>query len=178
MEVKLDLCLPARYFGFTMVTRRSSILVVVGMVLALSGCAAAQTSPAAPAEVQADLDYAQVRFVVATQAPDGTWRFDVTVEHRDEGWDHYANVWQVVDPDTLDVVAERVLAHPHDNEQPFTRSLSGVEIPEDLTMVLVRARCNEHGFGGATVLVDLGSDGSERSDGSEHYEVHRPPVNH
>ena len=103
----------------------------------------------------ADLDYAQVRRVVARESPDGSWRFDVTVEHRDEGWDHYADLWQVVHPETLELYGERVLLHPHDNEQPFTRSQSGIVIPDGQTLVLVRARCQVHGFGGGGVLVDL-----------------------
>lgn len=121
--------------------------------------------PAVPAqerEPRSSLDWAQVRHVVATKGPDGTWRFDVTVEHADSGWDHYADRWQVVHPQTLEVYGERVLLHPHDNEQPFTRSLSGVRIPDGAPRVLVRAACNEHGFGGATVLVDLTAVDGER----------------
>ena len=29
----------------------------------------------------------------------GSWRFDVTVQHGDTGWDHYADAWRVVGPD-------------------------------------------------------------------------------
>lgn len=113
------------------------------------------------AEVRADLDWAQVRYVVARQSTDGTWRFDVTVEHNDEGWDHYADVWQVVHPDTLEVYGERVLLHPHDNEQPFTRSESGIKIPDGQSAVLVRARCTRHGYEGQAILVDLTVDKGE-----------------
>ena len=112
-----------------------------------------------------DLDYAQVRFVRASREISGAWSFAVTVRHRDEGWEHYADAWQVVDPETGAVIAERVLAHPHENEQPFTRSLGGVRIPPEISEVLVRARCNRHGFGGREILVDL-----ERSAG-EGFEV-------
>ena len=31
-----------------------------------------------------------------TPSDDGTWRIDVTVEHADEGWDHYADAFEVV----------------------------------------------------------------------------------
>ena len=88
-----------------------------------------------------------VRYVVATEGADGLWAFDVTVEHADDGWDHYADAWQVVDPRDGRVIAERILAHPHDNEQPFTRSLGNIEIPTGLETVLVRARCTVHEFG-------------------------------
>jgi hypothetical protein len=101
-----------------------------------------------------DLNYAQVIFVRATQGSDGRWTFNTTVRHNDEGWDHYADAWQVVDPED-NLLAERVLAHPHDTEQPFTRSQGNIEIPSELTTVIVRAKCNVHGFGGQEVVVDL-----------------------
>lgn len=69
--------------------------------------------------------------------------------------EHDADAWQLVDPDTEEVLAERVLLHPHVTEQPFTRSLFDVALPQDLDRVLVRARCNVHGFGGREVIVDL-----------------------
>jgi len=81
-------------------------------------------------------------------------RFVVTVRHADAGWDHYANAWEVVAPDGT-VLATRTLLHPHDNEQPFTRSLDGVALPADIDHVTVRARDTRHGLGGASVRVPL-----------------------
>ncbi|MFT2099569.1 hypothetical protein ACMUMQ_14575 [Marinomonas sp. 2405UD66-6] len=104
--------------------------------------------------VHNSLDYAQVQYVKATQSANGTWCFNTQVRHNDEGWEHYADAWQVVDSKG-DVLAERVLFHPHDNEQPFTRSVCGVNIPSDNNLVTVRAKCNLHGFGGQTVTIDL-----------------------
>jgi hypothetical protein len=95
-----------------------------------------------------------VEFVRAVQAADGTWRFDVTVRHNDQGWDHYADLWQVVDM-RGNVLGERVLLHPHDTEQPFTRSQSDISLPADTTRVVIRGKCNVHGFGGQQILVDL-----------------------
>ena len=83
------------------------------------------------------------------------YRFAVTVQHGDTGWDHYADRWEVVSPDG-EVLATRVLAHPHEQEQPFTRSLSGVVLPASLTEVVVRAHDSVHGFGGAELTVPLG----------------------
>lgn len=102
-----------------------------------------------------DLNFAQVEYVKATERSNGLWRFDVTVRHNDEGWDHYADAWQVVDPQSGKILTVRVLAHPHETEQPFTRSQSGVKVPDGLTRVLVQAKCNVHGFGGSVILVDL-----------------------
>jgi len=89
-----------------------------------------------------------------TRANDGTYRFDVTVRHADDGWDHYADKWQVVVADGT-VVGERILAHPHDNEQPFTRSQSGIVIPEGVSTVTIRAHDKVHGWGGAELKVEL-----------------------
>jgi hypothetical protein len=50
-----------------------------------------------------------------------TYNFNVTVSHADQGWDHYADRWEIIAPDG-EILATRVLAHPHTNEQPFTRS--------------------------------------------------------
>jgi len=47
------------------------------------------------------------------------------------------------------------LYHPHVGEQPFTRSLSGVAIPEGVSKVTVEAHDSVQGWGGATVEVEL-----------------------
>lgn len=80
--------------------------------------------------------------------------FSVTVQHADEGWDHYANQWDVLDAEG-NVLGERVLLHPHENEQPFTRSLSGVKIPPGLQQVTIRAQDSVHGYGGQEIVVKL-----------------------
>lgn len=97
---------------------------------------------------------ADVVAVEATRQGDGTWRFDVTVRHADTGWDHYADRWDVVAPDGT-VLDTRVLLHPHVAEQPFTRSLAGVAIPEDLRQVTIRAHDSVHGYGGVEMTLDL-----------------------
>ena len=83
-----------------------------------------------------------------------SYNFDVTVRHADEGWEHFANKWEVMAPDET-VLGTRVLAHPHVDEQPFTRSLSGVKIPENITEVTVRAHDLVHEYGGKTVTVKV-----------------------
>lgn len=76
-----------------------------------------------------------------------TWTFSVSLRHDDEGWDHYADAWEVRSPDGA-LLGRRVLAHPHVTEQPFTRSKSGIEIPNDVATVLVRGRDLVHGYQG------------------------------
>lgn len=92
--------------------------------------------------------------VSVTAQGDDRFRFDVTVKHADEGWDHYADIWEVVGADGA-VYGQRVLAHPHVNEQPFTRSQSGIEIPADVSEVTVRSGDTVHGLGGKEMLVKL-----------------------
>jgi hypothetical protein len=111
----------------------------------MSACLATSAAMAGEADV--------VKVKVAESAP-GSFRFDVSVRHGDEGWDHYANAWQVLGPDGA-VLGERVLLHPHETEQPFTRSLSGVAIPAGIKTVVIRARDSVHDFGGKEMSVDL-----------------------
>jgi hypothetical protein len=125
-----------------------------GWILALVLAAVAVAQQEAPA-FETSLDFAQVEYVEVVASDDGALRFTVTVRHDDDGWDHYADAWQVVDPERGEVLAERELLHPHVNEQPFTRSLGGVRLPEGVQVVTVRARCTVHGFGGKEIVVDL-----------------------
>jgi len=81
-----------------------------------------------------------------------SFNFDVTLKHADTGWKHYANKWDVVGPDGK-VLGTRVLYHPHVNEQPFTRSLSGVKVPSGVSQVTVRGYDSKHGLGGKTMQV-------------------------
>ncbi|MCI0710912.1 MAG: DPP IV N-terminal domain-containing protein [Chloroflexi bacterium] len=109
---------------------------------------------------------ADVEFVRATLSDDGTWRFDVTVRHEDTGWEDYANGWDIVLPDGIvlkgkDDEFTRLLLHPHETEQPFTRSQSGLVIPDGVTTVTVRAHDLVDGWGGREVVVDLTQSSGE-----------------
>lgn len=104
--------------------------------------------------ISSDLNYAQVTYVEAVQNEDATWCFHTTVRHNDEGWNHYANEWKVLD-DHNNEIGVRTLLHPHDDEQPFTRSQCNIKIPPGAKTVRVRARCNVHGDGGHEVVLDL-----------------------
>ena len=97
---------------------------------------------------------ADVTAVEIKQTNKQSYRFDVTVRHADQGWDHYADRWEILAPDGS-ILGTRVLAHPHTSEQPFTRSLSGVLIPVGIHQVTIRAHDSIHAFGGKTVIVNL-----------------------
>jgi hypothetical protein len=91
---------------------------------------------------------------VSAKQSGGYWSFDVTLNHADTGWDHYADAWRVVDMDGNEL-GLRNLAHPHINEQPFTRSLSGVDIPAGINEVGIQARDNISGWGSEIKKVKL-----------------------
>jgi len=81
-------------------------------------------------------------------------KFDVTIEHADTGWDHYANQWDVVAPDGK-VLGTRVLRHPHVEEQPFTRSMRAIRIPEGVHTVKIRAKDSVHGYAREAFAVEI-----------------------
>jgi len=123
--------------------KRETSMKTIAATLAL--CTAFVSAPAAAGE-------AAVVAVAARPSGDG-WRFDVTVRHADEGWDHYADKWEVVAPDGS-VLGTRVLLHLHVDEQPFTRSHS-LRVPQGVDQVTVRAHDKVHGYGGAEMRVEL-----------------------
>lgn len=138
-------------------------------VLLLVACRSASPAPTAtlPATSTETPDAAKpvadadVTFVRAVQGDDGRWTFHVTVSHPDTGWDDYADGWDVLLPDGTVLKRNsadpftRLLLHPHVDEQPFTRSQSGLAIPPAVEHVTVRAHDLVDGFGGAQITVVL-----------------------
>jgi len=114
-------------------------IVSLGMILAMS------------LAVAGEVDVIDARII---ESGDHTYRADVTLRHADTGWDHYADKWDVVAPDGS-VLGERILYHPHVDEQPFTRSLSGIKIPAGTTHVTIRAHDKVHGYRGKTLQLEL-----------------------
>jgi hypothetical protein len=110
---------------------------------------------------------ADVEFVRAVLSAGGSWTFHVTVRHPDTGWEDYADGWDVVDPEgnvlktNPDDPYTRLLLHPHENEQPFTRSQSSILISVGVSQVSVRAHDLADGYGGRVVVVDLTVDSGD-----------------
>lgn len=82
------------------------------------------------------------------------YNFSVTILHKDTGWDHYANKWEIIGENNK-ILGVRILQHPHVNEQPFTRNLYGIEIPEHIKSVIIRAHDSAHKYGGKIISVEL-----------------------
>ena len=79
--------------------------------------------------------------------------FSVRVRHNDKGWKHYVNRWEILSLGG-EVLASRTLAHPHVDEQPFTRRLKAVIAPE-YKSVIVRAHDSVDGYGGKEIITVL-----------------------
>lgn len=108
---------------------------------------------------QAQASPSDILKVVFTRSG-ASWSVDVTIRHADTGWKHYTNVWVV---ETLDgkELGRRVLFHPHETEQPFTRS-DTVKIPAGISKVRVRAGDKPNGMSSNTVVIDLTKPKGER----------------
>ena len=138
--------------------------VLAGLVVlaaALAGCAApssvGEESEAGDA-VGVDCSstegasYPDVVDVVLEEVGERQYRVAVTVCSAYDGPERYADAWRVVTPDG-DVLGVRELLHDHAGEQPFTRSLDGVEVPEGVDTVVVEGRDLVNGWGGGTLEV-------------------------
>lgn len=82
------------------------------------------------------------------------WHFAVTLSHPDTGWSHYADGWEVLGVDG-NRLGYRLLSHPHEHEQPFTRSLGGIAIPAAIKTVFIRTHCLVDGWAEQTFKVTL-----------------------
>ncbi|PVA09634.1 hypothetical protein DC366_13190 [Pelagivirga sediminicola] len=82
------------------------------------------------------------------------WKFSVTIRHPDTGWDHYADGWEILGTGGT-VLARRPLHHPHVDEQPFTRSLRQVMLPDGTRQVRVRAFCSAGDVSDTAAPIDL-----------------------
>ncbi|MFC1961248.1 hypothetical protein ACFLYO_11145 [Chloroflexota bacterium] len=132
------------------------------IVLLLAGCTYSLSDwPLAEEVLPLSPGNADVAAVRAVQTAADTWTFHVTVRHPDTGWEDYADGWDVVLPDgsvvkpDADSPFTRLLLHPHENEQPFTRSQSGIILPDGVTDVTVRAHDLAAGYGGQEIRVNF-----------------------
>lgn len=128
------------------------------LAVVLAACAGGQAgTPQATDEPTADAstDDRYPDVVDAELTPDGEdWRLSATLSSPYDSPERYADAFRAVAPDGT-VLGVRELLHDHADEQPFTRSLNGLVIPEDVQTVTVEGRDLEHGWGGDTVTVTV-----------------------
>lgn len=84
------------------------------------------------------------------------WRISVTLQHSDDGFDHYADAWRIETTDG-DILGVRELMHPHSTE-PFTRSLPSVVVPDGVDIIYVRAHCSVDGWSETRYKLDLNAN--------------------
>lgn len=106
------------------------------------------------AAVAAQAGEADVIAAKARRGGDGTWSFAVTIRSNDKGWKYYCDRFEVRAPDGR-LLGVRQLLHPHEDGQPFTRELDGVEIPPGVRGVLIRAHHNARGYDGEALKLRL-----------------------
>ncbi len=126
-------------------TTRSLPALMLALTLALGGCG--DTSEG----LDTDSGAAYPDVTAVEIGEDGqTYTLDVTMSSPYDSPERYADGWRVLDEEG-DVLGEMELTHDHANEQPFTRSQTGLEIPEDVRTVTVEGRDSQNGYGGGTV---------------------------
>lgn len=106
--------------------------------------------------IEPDLEASLYPDVVEASATEdgGAYEFVVTMSSPYDSPERYADAWRVVGDDGV-VYGVRELAHDHAGEQPFTRSLGGVEIADTVTSVRIQGRDQVYGWGGGAVELTL-----------------------
>lgn len=128
--------------------RLGPLLAAVALVSAACTSSGDPAGTMPPAQGCADVVHAEV------ERSGDVFTVSATVQSADTGWERYADEWRVRTVDGK-VLGTRTLAHPHVDEQPFTRSLSNVEIPAGVTTVEVLARDSVVGYCGKTASVPV-----------------------
>lgn len=146
--------------------RRAAAALLV--TLALAGCSsssddgvaaptssAAATSSTSPSEGAgaSDQEFPDVLEAVVEPAS-GAFDVDATISSPYDTPERYADALRVRSEDGT-VYGVRELTHDHASEQPFTRTLTGLDLPDDVDEVVVEGRDQANGWGGATVTVEV-----------------------
>lgn len=82
------------------------------------------------------------------------YALSVTISSPYDSPRRYADGWRVMDGEG-EVLGRHELMHDHANEQPFTRTQTGLEIPEEVEEITVEARDSQNGYGGEIVAVPV-----------------------
>ena|GEM_PF-161787 len=127
-----------------------------------NGAAQTDTGTTAGRTTTPNLDLREANVTaVEFEESDGSYDFQVTLYHDDDGEDGYADWWQV---ESLagEQLGRRELLHAH-STAPFTRSET-IDVPAGTTCVVVRGHDQIHGYGGQAMLVNLDTGGAHAVD--------------
>ncbi|MBA2441420.1 MAG: hypothetical protein H0V53_03305 [Rubrobacter sp.] len=133
----------------------TALALFVAALLALAACGGQPPEGASEngedgAEEQAHPDVEEAELERSGEG----WSLSVTISSPYDSPERYADGWRVLSPDG-EILGEHELGHDHANEQPFTRTQTGLEIPEGVEEITVEGRDLENGYGGETVTVPV-----------------------
>ncbi len=94
--------------------------------------------------------------LAAVLEPDGSgaWALTVTLSSQYDSPERYADGWRVLDADGA-VLGQHTLTHDHADEQPVTRTQTGLAIPDDVDLVTIEGSDTANGYGGRTLEVEV-----------------------
>jgi hypothetical protein len=147
----------------TLPIRLMTLTLCAIAILLMAACSGGQPSQGAsnesPGETTATGQSGTQKYPDVLEAelePSGgdTWSLSVTISSPYDSPERYADGWRVLAPDGT-VLGNHELPHPHPNEQPFTRTQTGLEIPQDVQKITVEARDLKNGYGGETVTISV-----------------------
>jgi hypothetical protein len=107
----------------------------------------------------AEAEFPDVIAAEALRGQGNSLSIEATISSPYDSPERYADAFRVLDTDG-DELGVRELAHDHATEQPFSRSLDGIEIA-NAAAVTIQARDSENGWGGATVSIDIPATAGE-----------------
>ncbi|WP_157965651.1 hypothetical protein [Euzebya rosea] len=134
------------------------MIVALALLAAMVGCAEDTASTdgagaASPTVEDATVQQSFPDVIDAELARSGeAWTLSATISSPYDSPERYADAFRALAPDGSEL-GVRVLTHDHANEQPFTRSLTGLVIPDGVEEITVEGRDLANGWGGRTVTV-------------------------
>lgn len=145
--------------------RLTTLALCATALLLLAACGSGQSSQGSDGSAgeettssgqSGEQRYPDVRDVELEATGENTYSLSVTISSPYDSPERYADGWRVLAPNG-DVLGKHELMHAHENEQPFTRTQTGLEIPQDVEKVTVEGRDLKNGYGGETVTVQVPS---------------------
>lgn len=160
-------------YRMTLPTRLMASVLFVTALLILAGCGGGQASQSSDDEAQghsasgnaapeatdtrqsSEQKYPDVLEAELESSGGDTWSLAVTISSPYDTQERYADGWRVLTPDGT-VLGKRELVHPHGG-QSFTRTQSGLEIPQGVEEITIEGRDLKNGYGGDTVTIPVES---------------------
>lgn len=139
------------------------ILILFAIALGASACGDSSAEPSADSlsdnttttqEAAGVTKYPTIIAAALTPNSDGTWSMAVTLSSTYDTPERYADGWRVLD-EQGNIIGDRPLGHDHQGEQPFTRSTSGIVIPEGTSTLTIEARDQQYGWSPDTFTIEV-----------------------